>query len=74
MGRLVLSVSMLERRSVRSWSCALRFASVGGEGGGSKSPGICTGSLVRGLHPRYRSGAQPSAKKQRCEREKERGH
>ena len=23
MGRLVLSVSMLERRSVRSWSCAL---------------------------------------------------
>ena len=30
MGRLLLSVSMLERRSVRSWSCALRFASVGG--------------------------------------------
>ena len=30
MGRLVLSVSMLERQSVRSWSCALRFASVGG--------------------------------------------
>ena len=47
---------------------------LGWGGGGSKAPGICTGSLVRGLQPRYRSGAQPSTKKQRCKRERERGH
>ena len=57
MGRLVLSVSMLERRSVRCRSFAFRFTSVGA-GLGSKSPGICTGSLVRGLQQRHRSGAQ----------------
>ena len=71
MGRLLLSVSMLERRSVRCRSFAFRFTLVGA-GLGSKSPGICTGSLVRGLQQRLRSGAQPSTKNQRCERERER--
>ena len=59
MGRVLLGVFMLERRSVQCRSCAFRFASVG-VGLGSKTPEICTVSLVRGLQQRHRSGAQPS--------------
>ena len=47
MGRLVLSVSMLERRSVRSWSCALDGRVV------VLAQGLSDGIVVGGDAPRF---------------------